>query len=88
MCSKLESEPSLTLQKLTEDCQKIEFIKKDSKDIESGISHIKRVVKQTKTHQKKTQDRKTITHTRANLTTNSKKEKFLVLAIDAEAYIG
>ena len=26
--TKLESEPSLTLQKLTEDCQKIEIIKK------------------------------------------------------------
>ena len=48
--TKLESEPSLTFQKLTEDCQKIEIIKKDSKDIESGISYIKRVVKQTKTY--------------------------------------
>ena len=57
--SKLETVPGLTLQKLTEDCQNIEIIKKDSKDIESGISDIKRVVKQTKTHKtNKIQDRK------------------------------
>ena len=57
--TKLESESSLTLQKLTEDFQKIEIIKKDSKGIESGISHIKRVVKQTKTRKtNKIQDRK------------------------------
>ena len=40
--TKLESRPSLTILKLTEDCQKIEIIKKNSKDIESGILLIKK----------------------------------------------
>ena len=35
--SKLESEPNLTLKKLAEDCQRIISVKKDSRDIETGI---------------------------------------------------
>ena len=79
---------SLTLQKLIEDCQKIEIKKKDSEDIESGISHIKRVVKQTKTHKtNRIQDRKNY-HTYPRKSDNKfEKEKFLVLATDAEACI-
>ena len=42
--SKLENEPDLTLQKLTEDCQRIVNVRKDSKNIEeSDVAYIRKV---------------------------------------------
>ena len=42
--SKLEKEPDLTLQKLTEDCQRIVSVRKDSKNIdESGVAYVRKV---------------------------------------------
>ena len=42
--SKLENEPDLTLRKLAEDCQRIESVRKDSKNIEeSGVAYVRKV---------------------------------------------
>ena len=42
--SKLENESDLTLQKMSEDCQRIVSVRKDSKNIEaSGVTYVRKV---------------------------------------------
>ena len=42
--TKLENEQGLTLEKLAEDCQRVESVKSDSETIEeSGVAHIKKI---------------------------------------------
>ena len=49
--SKLENEPTLTLQQLAEDCQRFMNVKTDSKKIEeSGVAHVRKIRKETRQH--------------------------------------
>ena len=60
--SKLENEPDLTLQKLTEDCQRIVSCSKDSKNIvESGVAYVRKVKYRSQSYSPVKERKNTIT---------------------------
>lgn len=96
MLSKLQNDPGLTLQKLSEDCQKCLSIEKDSKNIEeSGVAHIRKLNKSLRfspspeRKQKFYNNGKSTTY-RANNDKNLSKYKPLphLHVIDVENYTG